>query len=144
MKSLTNNTLWIKLGLLLAAIASTSTQAADREDVIAGVIVGAAAGYMLSEHGGGVQIDYNTYRRTHYGPHDYHHNHHHYDRHYHGKRHAYYQGNYRHGPKYRQGHFNDWKGHVGQHHGKHRDPWADRRHSDKFDRKHHGEDRQRH
>lgn len=156
MKSLTNNALWIKLGLLLAAIATASagTRAADREDVVAGVIVGAAAGYMLSEHGGGLQIDYNSYRRDRYPYHHHRHghphhshkhhgyNHHGYYRHKSGHRQAYYRDQHRHSPIHKKhGHFNDWKGpkHFEKRHGK----WTDNHRGDKFDRKYRDEHRER-
>lgn len=79
----------ISLGILSIAAATAPAQAADRQDVIAGVIVGVTAGYMLSEHNGHLNVVYRYPRHHDYDRHDDDHWRHYrtYDRHphYHNK-----------------------------------------------------------
>lgn len=65
MKHLTKNVHWLKLVIVFTTIAAASTQlrAADREDVVAGVLIGATAGYILSEHNDNVHIAYRQSNR---------------------------------------------------------------------------------
>lgn len=58
MKTVTAQFRWFKpLALLgILATANLPLQAADREDVIAGVLIGTAAGYILAEHGGNGRV----------------------------------------------------------------------------------------
>lgn len=48
----------LAIGLSTLLLASSPSRAADREDVVAGIIVGAAAGYLLSEQGDQLRIRY--------------------------------------------------------------------------------------
>lgn len=87
----TTQALTLTAAILVALLTSASSQAADREDVVAGVVIGTAAGYLLAEHGHRLDINYryskypDHHRRDEYHPR--YHNHFH-------NRHAY--GNYRH------------------------------------------------
>lgn len=81
-------TIGLAIGL---SISSFSTQAASREDVIIGVIAGAAVGYALSEHDSRINVAYHKdYRKGHhhkYARHQYDHGHrdHHHHKKHHGK-----------------------------------------------------------
>lgn len=116
MNSLTKNTPWLKVIALVGILsaASLSARAADREDVVAGVIIGTAAGYILSEHGANIHIgyrrgDYGHHHHTRYCEHDRHHakfdrhyrDYRHGHKHYHGSKHhrddRYYGNRGRHG-----------------------------------------------
>lgn len=111
---------WLKIFSVLCIIFSVSanTQAADRDDVVAGVIVGAAAGYLLSEHGKHLHVSYRSGEyNEHHSPND---------RHY-PTSHRRSGDSYHHGKHYRDKH----------NHGKHRD----NRH---YSKPHHPEDRCEH
>lgn len=80
MNSLTKSTHWLKVIALIGVFtsASFSVQAADREDVVAGVLLGTAAGYILAEHGAHLKIgyrqgDFGHHHHTRYCKHDRHH-----------------------------------------------------------------------
>lgn len=68
MKFLTKSALSIKLLTLIfiGTTASMSARAADREDVVIGVVAGAAVGYALSRHSDRVQISYRYPRHYHH------------------------------------------------------------------------------
>lgn len=109
MNSFTKNTPWLNIIAILAIITtfSLSARAADREDVVAGVIVGAAAGYILSEHGGNLKIGYGNNRHRHYNSHrDYRHDHHnHHNHHSHGYHHGKHHSKYDHRDYHRGKHY---------------------------------------
>ena len=120
----------IALGILgLAAATAIPAQAADRQDVIAGVIVGATAGYILSEHNGHVRVIYRDSDHR-----DYHHDNYHHDdyRHDNGRWHNYH--------RYDHHHHNRFCHHDAREHRFGHGPQASFRHTRDFsynDREHH-------
>ncbi len=131
----TNKARWFgSLGILLAiAVTSTSAQAASREDVIIGVIAGAAAGYVLSEHGSDLHIGYR--QGSHYNDAYARHRHPHFAKHKHYGKHCNHKS-------HRSGFYSDRR------HTQFNSHWANQRHYskhhsqyfDKHYKKDHGKD----